>query len=386
VNSTLTENGPPTLGEGGGLYTFGGTATLLNSTLTRNQAGSGGGIRVGSGTVVLQNTLLALNVATYEDLQAGPDCSGPVTSLGHNLIGHPRGCTVTLLPSDRIGEPGLGHFTEAGVPGRGHVPLLPGSRAIDAGDSEVCPPTDQLGRPRDGLCDIGAVEFQSALAAFVMGFYEHGLGRPPSPPEVAEWMGFLQADPTLARAGALVHTVFDGSEYRARPVTPWDHVTALYRALLGREPEPEGLEWWVEAMLDLLNTALPVFLEAPEFHGLVPDCHEAGAVTALVIRLYEEGLGRTPSADEVMTCTSAILTACDLEGAVEAFFTSAEYLSLPRTLAAHVTILYRALLAREPAVEEETVWVNDLAGRLALLEEWLLQSLEFQARWHQLFP
>jgi hypothetical protein len=37
--------------------------------------------------------------------------------------------------------------------------LLPGSPAIDAGNDSVCPATEQLGAPRRGLCDIGAVEF-----------------------------------------------------------------------------------------------------------------------------------------------------------------------------------------------------------------------------------
>src|SRR3712207_8036852 len=39
-----------------------------------------------------------------------------------------------------------------------HVPLLATSRAIDAGGS--CTEPDQLGQPRWGRCDLGAVEFQ----------------------------------------------------------------------------------------------------------------------------------------------------------------------------------------------------------------------------------
>ena len=36
---------------------------------------------------------------------------------------------------------------------------MPGSPEIDAGNDVACPPTDQLGTPRNGRCDIGAVEF-----------------------------------------------------------------------------------------------------------------------------------------------------------------------------------------------------------------------------------
>jgi len=162
-------------------------------------------------------------------------------------------------------------------------------------------------------------------------------------------------------------------------------VTALYQAILGREPDALGLAWWVSVLLERLNTALPLFIASPAFYSLVPDCRDTNSVAVLVIRLYEEGLKRTPSTDEVMGWTNYILTTCDLEGTVEAFFNSEEYLSVPRTLADHVIILYQALLAREPAAAEETLWVNYLAGQLALIEDGFIASAEFQARWQHLF-
>jgi hypothetical protein len=64
-----------------------------------------------------------------------------------------------LAAGDRTGDPGLGTFTDDGTPGRGYLPLLPTSRAIDAGDPAACPATDQLGQLRVTPCDIGAVEF-----------------------------------------------------------------------------------------------------------------------------------------------------------------------------------------------------------------------------------
>jgi hypothetical protein len=144
---------------GGGLANVGGTVLLINSTLAENisgRDGGGGGLfNSGTGTVLLQNTIIAKNSAP-----TGPDCSGSVTSLGTNLIGDPTGCTITLQPSDLTGDPGLDAFTDDGTPGNGHFPLLPGSPAIDAGNDAVCPRIDQLGEPRVGPCDIGAIEFQ----------------------------------------------------------------------------------------------------------------------------------------------------------------------------------------------------------------------------------
>jgi hypothetical protein len=69
------------------------------------------------------------------------------------------------LASDLTGDPDLDTFKDIEDPGKGHFPLLASSRAIDAGNNILCliDPllnTDQLGLPRVGNCDIGAVEFQ----------------------------------------------------------------------------------------------------------------------------------------------------------------------------------------------------------------------------------
>ena len=140
-----------TLARGGSGLSNSGTATVLNSTIAENT----GGIGNGRGTVVLLNTLLAGNTERTGTL----DCAGPITSLGHNLIGDPTGCTLTLQPTDLTGDPGLGDFTDNDRPGNGHFPLLPTSPAMDAGNTAACPRTDQLGRRRIGPCDIGAVRF-----------------------------------------------------------------------------------------------------------------------------------------------------------------------------------------------------------------------------------
>jgi len=190
LNSSLADNGA-SRNVGGGLANFSGTSILINTTFARNTAcgfgipagggihnsgmviltnstlvdntacdGPGGGLAngfpLGTGTVVLTNTILAPNSST----RGGPDCAGPVTLLGHNLIGDPTGCSITLQPTDLTGDPGLGAFTDDGTPGNGHFPLLAGSPAIDAANDAFCPPTDQLGEPRVGSCDIGAIEFQ----------------------------------------------------------------------------------------------------------------------------------------------------------------------------------------------------------------------------------
>src|SRR6266478_7711997 len=123
----------------------------------------GGGIR-NLGILELQNTIVALNT-TNAHPDPAPDCLGPITSLGNNLIGDLNNCDISLLPSDIISNPGLGAFTDNETPGNGHFPLLATSRAIDRGNNDVCSSdpvlaTDQIGLPRVRVCDIGAIEFQ----------------------------------------------------------------------------------------------------------------------------------------------------------------------------------------------------------------------------------
>jgi hypothetical protein len=163
INSTVAHNtGLGWVNGGGAIGIFGGTTRILNSTIVENslsdESSFGGGISTNGGTVELQNTILAHN--TVGAYGYGPDCAGPVTSLGNNLIGDPAGCTITLQPTDLTGDPGLGAYTDDSTPGNGHFPLLSTSQAINAGNDAACPHRDQLREPRVGPCDIGSIEFQ----------------------------------------------------------------------------------------------------------------------------------------------------------------------------------------------------------------------------------
>ena len=158
TNSTISGNTAG--GDGGGIGNF-GTATVTNSTISSNSASTQGGGIYNNGTLTLTNTIIAGNSGS-----PGPDCTGPVTSLGHNLIGTSDGCSFTPATGDLVNvDPLLGPLQDNGRPTFTHA-LLPGSPAIDAGDDVACPVTDQRGvaRPVDGdgdgaaTCDIGAFE------------------------------------------------------------------------------------------------------------------------------------------------------------------------------------------------------------------------------------
>ncbi len=156
-NSTISGN---TAGTGGGIYVEGGSASLDSVTVADNIATTGGGIAQVAGTVTLANTIVGNNSASG----SGPDLSGTITSADHNLVEDTSGATFTPQAHDITGvDPLLGALADNGGPTETHA-LLPGSPAINAGDTPLT--TDQRGvtRPQGAADDIGA--FEASCPAF----------------------------------------------------------------------------------------------------------------------------------------------------------------------------------------------------------------------------
>jgi CSLREA domain-containing protein len=199
-------------GVGGGIATNGGPLTLRNSTVSNNYAARHGGGIYSTFYLYLYNVTIANNLAHVGAASTGgdgggifftdayvpdvkfvarnsllanntdlsittkhPDCSGPLTSEGYNLIQDTAGCVIegnlTGLQSNTSAL--LGPLQDNGGSSRTHA-LLAGSPAIDAGNPLGCKEqngfqlsSDQRGFPRpvDGdkngqaLCDIGAFEY-----------------------------------------------------------------------------------------------------------------------------------------------------------------------------------------------------------------------------------
>jgi len=160
VNSTISGNEAPLTG--GVQNIGGGQMTATNSTIAFNEGGSEGGLRNTGGDATITNTIIAEN--------SGDQCAtagnATLTSNGHNLASDDT-CDLTGPGDLSNTNAQLGPLANNGGPTMTHA-ILPGSPAVDAGDNANCPATDQRGkgRPADGdgqggpVCDIGAFELQ----------------------------------------------------------------------------------------------------------------------------------------------------------------------------------------------------------------------------------
>lgn len=176
---------------GGGLYTFGGTVQILNSTISGNITGdAGGGIlsqdatvsiinstitnnssQIGSGITVLgaDNPLLLQNSIVAGNLDSS-DIEGFFTeNSSYNLIGDGNGIILDGFNNNIVGDivnpldPLLGDLQDNGGYTPTHLPLR-GSPVINAGNNEIASSqvgnSDQRGYARiiGGTVDIGSTE------------------------------------------------------------------------------------------------------------------------------------------------------------------------------------------------------------------------------------
>ena len=154
---------------GGAIYSADGLLISVNNTFAANDAqpgigtlpgsvGYGGAICSTNGSVTLVNTILTNGIYSSNYF-------GVVVDGGHNLSSD-SSCNFTNTGSLNNTDPMLGSLQDNGGP-TPTMALLPGSPAIDAGDTAAAPQTDQRGivRPVGPAADIGAFEYYAVLPA-----------------------------------------------------------------------------------------------------------------------------------------------------------------------------------------------------------------------------
>ncbi len=172
VNSTISFNTDPGGYGGGGLlqFQFGCIYPFTNISFTtfyENNSWAGDSIATAysePGTVVVKNSILA-SPARRTQQACWQSWGGAIVSAGHNIVAD-ASCGFAGPGDVVIADPMLGPLANNGGPTPTHLPLT-GSPAIDAGPAGACTDvsgnpvtTDQraAARPRGPACDAGAVE------------------------------------------------------------------------------------------------------------------------------------------------------------------------------------------------------------------------------------
>ena len=161
VNSTISGN-EATGWFGGALFLTDGMAEMVNTTVVDNVSPpwASAALFVGtftdsSASLSLVNSIVARNV--LQGCFLGFFGPGAVTlTADHNNVFTDATCapgTTDQVVPDAV----ISGLAGNGGPTLTHA-LLPGSPAIDAGDTAVCPTEDQRGVVRDAACDVGAFE------------------------------------------------------------------------------------------------------------------------------------------------------------------------------------------------------------------------------------
>jgi len=162
-------------GSGGVIYIFGGLAKIVHGTVIGNSAPSGGAVFIltRSRTVTLADTLLQ-NPAGGNCALGAPGAGA--ISGGHNLSTDATCALAGTGDHQNVADLGLGSYTDDGSPADGRLPLLPGSLAVDTGVADGTL-ADQIGEPRIGNPDIGAVEYPRSARVWigVRGKVDYGL-------------------------------------------------------------------------------------------------------------------------------------------------------------------------------------------------------------------
>lgn len=161
VNCTFSDNGV-TGGAGGAA----GQATGLGDPGKAGSVGAatGGSIYGRGSEIVLANSILANSKVTI---------AGNVSDRGGNLSTDLNALLISGL-SKRLVNPSILPLANNGGP-TATMGLLTNSPAINHGVAEFCPPFDQRGTNRIGICDIGAFE---------LAFAQTNIALPPIPTNV----------------------------------------------------------------------------------------------------------------------------------------------------------------------------------------------------------
>lgn len=157
----------------GGMRINSSNPTLMNVTFSGNAAGvAGGAIEMTRSTLTLTNAIVWGNTPALNQIDSDGDQS---VLVRYSIIQGGENDILIVGEGFLSDDPHLGPLADNGGATLTHA-LDENSPAIDAGDPENCPMTDQRGVPRpidgdgdeEARCDIGAYEYRPPFVLILM--------------------------------------------------------------------------------------------------------------------------------------------------------------------------------------------------------------------------
>ena len=227
------------------------------------------------------------------------------------------------------------------------------------------------------------------VEAFITRCYQVILGRDPDPDGLSGWASALKSGKTTA--AGIISSFMTSSEFLSRNLSNREIVDILYRAMLGRAPDPNGVADWT-SRLDAgapVSSVIAGFYDSNEFrklcasYGITAGSAQNRAevyaavpvrntvdidqdkVRAFLTRCYRTILGREPDEDGLDGWLNALLDGKKtIPQIIGGFVNSVEFRNKNYSNAETVGILYRAILDREGDPEGIAGWTAGLdAGK-----------------------
>jgi hypothetical protein len=215
------------------------------------------------------------------------------------------------------------------------------------------------------------------IGEFVARIYQVGLERTPEDSGLSDWAGQLSSG--QAQAVDIVKGVLCSPEYMGKAKSNAQMVTDCYLAMLGRNPDSEGMNGWVSNLENgmSINAIFAGFVGSQEFanlceqYGIRPGTYQLSeerdknaGVTMFVSRLYTQALGRSYDVDGLNNWCGSINSDSSRENilnvSTNGFFHSQEFTNKNLDNTEFVKVLYRTFLGRE----YDEAGLNDWVGQL----------------------
>ncbi len=208
------------------------------------------------------------------------------------------------------------------------------------------------------------------VRAFVERMYTIVLGRAAEAQGLNDWK--IRLVTKEIDGATLVDMFVNSDEFIGRNTSDEEYIKILYRAVLGREADADGLKMWKDMLADgwTRDYIMEGLVLSAEFKNI---CESYGIVAAFaptqesqvrsfVKRMYTVVLNRRADAVGLEEWTHRLLhgTANGAQVA-DGFISSDEFVNRNLSNEKYIKVLYRAFFNREPDEGGFNVWMNELA-------------------------